>query len=757
MYNSFFILIAGTLPFLIAGLPAGYYLNRKYSKSPAPETTFAYAVFFGYIFYAVPSMYLARPGMPVGKFAWFLPAAAVLSCSIFLGKMRKKGFLKRLVPPVWFVIAAVLVFSFLNFGFLAMDPIRYRMDDFSDLRYYAAAGEAWKTIPHSEWKMLYAKDNTLWLSWASICNDGMERICPVLMFSLISAWAHVDASAVSGAVGNLAVLFVFCGAVTFIDGMEIKDFSKGVMAVGAALCPMVVISMLNCFIPMTMLVGGTLFACTFFVRFLEKPDIPGSIFAGIFIAVFIETVLDGLYVLLGLYVLTAASLIFAGKMKIRDLRYSLITFLCVPVTVLPVLCHLLTEFFGTRSVRTDFNIIYHFVYSRIALTYAYFGTRLTDRGSRYIFVVTIASFVLLFMGVTGLVIAFLRTKKFRYTNILAVFALSFIFLALDCEAQYAFYKVFQLSFPGLLIGAWILLSGICRELFGIGKKTGYRRFIFAAYGLFACALITEGYSVGMSCGHLLRCSIEYTNERDSNANRTYLTENGRPDWETLLRIRKLSGHDLLYVSSIEESHAQTLFSYFGRDNHIWYMNPETYDCSKIRGYGWEKVTPGCSVPEDAEIYVEAGKENVIRNQEDRENLVSVLSVRESGGKAPATFTGRPVSGIEQITFDFFSRESRTVRLVLGVTAEDGSGEVILREEGSGLSNDQGSLRQEKKQELSAGETDSWDGSAVRLVSGEAGEIILHLEPGSTRIVLAAEGEETVTVNSCRVESVHPDS
>ena len=753
MYNSFVILIAGTLPFFIAGLPTGYYLNRKLSNCPAPEVTWACAVFSGYIFYAVPSMYLTRMGMPAGRFAWVLLVFAVLTCGIFLWRMRKKGLLRHLIPPVWFIAAAALVFVLLNFGFLSMDPIRYRMDDFSDLRYYAAAGEAWKTIPHSEWKGLYAKENALWLSWASICNDGMERICPVLMFSLISSWAHADASAVSGAVGNLAVLFVFCGAVTFLDSAEMKGFTRGSAAVGAALCPMVVISMLNCFLPMTMLVGGTLFACTFFVRILEKPDCTGSLFAGVFIAVFIETVLDGVYILTGLYALTAASLIFAGKMKIRDLRYALLTIPAVPVTVLPVFDHLLTELLGTSSVRTAFNIIYHYAYSRAALTYAYFGTRLTERGSRYIFTVTIASYVLLFMGAAGLILAFLQTKKFRYANALSVFALSFVFLALDYEAQYAFYKVFQLGFPGLILGAWILLTGICRDLRRTGRRTGCLRFLFASYVLFACALITEGYSVGMSCGHLLRCSIEYTNERDSNANRTYLTEDGRPDWEMLLHVRELSGHDLLYVSSNEESHAQTLFSYFGRENHIWYMDPDTYERSKIRGYGWEHVTAGCDVPADAEIYIEDGKENVILNREDRENLIAVLSVRGSAGESAVTFDGTPASGITRLEFHTFSRESRAVRLILDVTADDGSGEVIIRGDGSCFSTEKVCPEEEGMRELSADKANFGYGSTMRFVSGEDGEIILYLDPGSTQIVLEPEGGATLTVNSCRIEGV----
>lgn len=752
MYNACFILLVGTIPFFLAGLPAGYYLNRKFRETPAPETTWSFAVFFGYIFYAVPSMFLVRLEIPVGRFAWVLPASAGVICGVFLWNMKKRKLMKRLIPPAWFIVAAVLVFLLLNFGFLTMNPIRYRLDDFSDLRYYAAAGEAWKTIPHGEWKTLYAEDNALWLSWASICNDGMERICPVLMFSLISSWAGVDASAVSGAVGNLAVLFVFCGAVVFLDDIEMKGFIKGTIAVGTALCPMVVISMLNCFLPMTMLVGGTLFACSFFVRIFEKPDIPGSFFAGSFIAVFIETVLDGVYILLGLYALTAVSMIFTGKMRIRDLRYSLITLFCAPVILLPVLDHLLTEFFGTNSVRTDFNIIYSYAYSRIALTYAYFGTRLSGRGSRYIFVVTIVSFVLLFMGVVGLAAAFLRTRKFRYTNLLAVFALSFIFLALDYEAQYAFYKVLQLSFPGLLIGAWLLLSGICREFLSIGMRAGWRRFTFAAYGLLACALFTEVYSVGMSCGHLLRCSIEYSNDRDSNANRTYLTEDGRPNWEMLLRVRELSGQDLLYVSGNEESHAQTLFSYFGRENHIWYLNPGTYELSRIKRYGWESVNPGYDVPADAEIYIEDGKENVILNREERDDLIAVLSaVGNEGGSA--TFSGNPVSGITKLELDVFSRDRRTVRLILDVTAEDGSGEILLREAGSASLNDPERSPQDSAQDLSAEEADSGQGGEIHFSSGEAGEMILNLKQGSSHVVLETEGGKTLTVNSCRVECI----
>lgn len=73
MYNSFMILLMGTISFLIPGLPAGYWLNARLSGHPAAEVTYAYALFAGYVLYAVPSMYLARAGVPVRMFAWALP------------------------------------------------------------------------------------------------------------------------------------------------------------------------------------------------------------------------------------------------------------------------------------------------------------------------------------------------------------------------------------------------------------------------------------------------------------------------------------------------------------------------------------------------------------------------------------------------------------------------------------------------------------------------------------------------------------
>ena len=56
-------------------------------------------------------------------------------------------------------------------------------------------------------------------------------------------------------------------------------------------------------------------------------------------------------------------------------------------------------------------------------------------------------------------------------------------------------------------------------------------------------------------------------------------------------------------------------------------------------------------------------------------------------------------------------------------------------------------------ELSADKANFGYGSAMRLGSGEAGEFILYLDPGSTQIVLEPEGGETLTVNSCRIEGV----
>lgn len=677
MYNSLIILLMGTVPFLAAGLPIGYWLNARLSDRPAAEVTYAYALFAGYALYAVPSMYLARAGIPVRMFAWLLLAAAAAGLAGFLYRMKKAGKLRELVPPAWFVLSALAVFLVVNFGFLTMDPLRYRMDDFSDLRYYAAAGEAWKTVPHGEWKTAYSENNELWLSWAAICNNGMERICAVMLFSLISSWAMVDTSAVSGAIGNLAVLFVFAGAVCFLEGVKGGSRLKASASVWAALCPMVVISMLNCFLPMTMMVGGTLFACTFFVKVLKKRDIPTAIAAGIFIGVFVETVLDGLYVLTGLYILTLICLLFAGHLRFRDLRYSVLTAATAPLTVLPVMYYLVRELRGTSSVRTAFNIIYHFAFSRVALTYAFFGTRFTDRGAKYIFVITIASFLLLFIGIAGLITAFLKTKDLRYTNILAVFALSLIFLALDYEAQYAFYKVLQLSFPGLVIGACLFLEMVRRELLKAQKHSGLARYRTAAAVLMVCSLAVEVYSIGMSGGHLLRCSIKYTNERDSNTNCTYLTEDKRPDWDTLEALHGTEGRSILYVSNHEESHAQTLFSYMARGNRIWYLDPETYSLSRIQTYGWENISPGKDVPLDAEIYIEDGKEKYILNQEERENYAAMLAFYTEGRNDAVTLDGTPITGVTGLRLDAFTRKDRDIRLVLDAAPADEKDTVTL--------------------------------------------------------------------------------
>ena len=728
MYNSFMILLLGTIPFLIAGIPVGYWLNARLTEHPAAEVTYAYALFAGYVLYAVPSLYLARAGIPVRVFAWILPVGAAAGFAWFLIRMKKAGRSKELVPPVWFVLSALAVILVVNFGFFTMDPLCYRLDDFSDLRYYAAAGEAWKTIPHKEWQAAYSENNALWLSWASICNDGMERICAVMLFSLISSWAGVDASAVSGAVGNIAVLFVFAGAVSFLEGTKVGDRIKAAASVWAALCPMVVISMLNCFLPMTMMVGGTLFACTFFVKVLAKRDIPTAIAAGIFIGVFVETILDGLYVLTGLYALTLVCLLFARRVRLRDLRYSVLTAMAAPLTVLPVIRYLLRELFGTNSVRTAFNVIYSFAYSRVALTYAFFGTRLTGRGSRYILVITIVSFVLLFIGVTGLILSLLSTMDLRYANILAVFALSFIFLALDYEAQYAFYKVLQLSFPGIVIGTWLFVEAVRKELLRTGKQSGFARYRAAAVVLIACVLAVELYSIGMSGGHLRRCTIEYTNERDSNANMTYLTEDGRPNWDILEEVHSTEGRDILYVSNHEESHAQSLFAYMARGNRIWYLDPETYALSRIPAYGWENISPGEDVPEDAEIYIEDGKEGYLLNKDERGNFAVMLACYTEGRDDAVTLDGSPVFGVTGLRLDVFTRKERNVRLVLDVEPMDGEENVTLTV------------------------TDG-DGSASYVVLPPEGETVIDLsfKAGRSTILLDPREGRVLSLNTYRLE------
>ena len=60
MYNSLIILLMGTVPFFVAGLPIGYWLNARLSDRPAAEVTYAYALFAGYALYAAYYYELSR-------------------------------------------------------------------------------------------------------------------------------------------------------------------------------------------------------------------------------------------------------------------------------------------------------------------------------------------------------------------------------------------------------------------------------------------------------------------------------------------------------------------------------------------------------------------------------------------------------------------------------------------------------------------------------------------------------------------------
>ena len=251
------------------------------------------------------------------------------------------------------------------------------------------------------------------------------------------------------------------------------------------------------------------------------------------------------------------------------------------------------------------------------------------------------------------------------------------FLALDYEAQYAFYKVLQLSFPGIVIGTWLFVEAVRKELLRMGKQSGLARYRAASAVLTACVLAVELYSIGMSGGHLRRCTIEYTNERDSNANMTYLTEDGRPNWDILEEVHSIEGRDILYVSNHEESHAQSLFAYMARGNRIWYLDPETYALSRIPAYGWENVSPGEDVPEDAEIYIEDGKEGYLLNKDERGNFAVMLACYTEGRDDAVTLDGSPVSGVTGLRLDAFTRKERNVRLVLDVEPADGEGNVTL--------------------------------------------------------------------------------
>ena len=126
------------------------------------------------------------------------------------------------------------------------------------------------------------------------------------------------------------------------------------------------------------------------------------------------------------------------------------------------------------------------------------------------------------------------------------------------------------------------------------------------------------------------------------------------------------------------------------------------------------------MPEDAEIYIEDGKEGYLLNKDERGNFAVMLAFYTEGRDDAVTLDGSPVSGVTGLRLDAFTRKERNVRLALDVEPADGEGSVALT--------------------VTDGDGDAFyvvlppEGETVIDLSFKAGRSTILLDPGEGRIL-----------------------
>ncbi|MCR5294366.1 MAG: hypothetical protein K6E30_04200 [Lachnospiraceae bacterium] len=673
------LLAWGTIPYFLAGTMLAVPVMRKIGEKENPVLFYSSSFFFGYGLLIGAAKLITTLDIPVRHFAAPLMGVMLLSsaiCFVYEFRRDRKGLFRMMRPPLWFAGAAVLVFIFVNFGYLSVPLLHYQMDDHMDLFYYLNNAEALRTLPYSTWEKLYSSGNQLWLGWAAKEYNGFHRISMGEYIALTAQMAGTEAAAATGAAGNFCMLSIFLGAASLVN--ELLDNKKlaAAAALWAALNPASICAMLECYLPMSFFIGALLFFCVMSVKTILEPGVIVSAAMGIFLGAVLTTLLDGVYLLMGLSLLVFFSLLVTNEVFFYTLPGLLGSWAAAIVLNIPFLGRILEELTFAMG-RKALDPIYYFAYSVKILTYSFFGTLMTGWSDAGIFAVKMLSLLLFIAGFLGLAFAFYRKRRICILNLLAVFFCSFVFISQSESYKYAFYKLFQFSFPGILIGIWLLwemLLPVAREE---NRRTPnlFFKSLPAVSAVFI--FLTSLFSVYNAFLHIYRCSIEYTNEGDSMTV-LYPTEDGRPDWELYEEIREESGRDILYVQK-QYSGQSKWFMHWARRNRLYFIDTNSYLHNRSMFSSWKEVNPKTEVPLDAEIRVEYGDEEAVLNSTDRENTVLMLLYHRDGDTIAgmdnyiAFSDEKQISGISALKLAAFAREEKSAILTLNLSTTKAKG------------------------------------------------------------------------------------
>lgn len=355
-------------------------------------------------------------------------------------------------------LSNIVVLFMASWNYILYGAKWYKAYGWWDIHYYSVQAEAVRSTPFHQWSVL-AQTSPNMLA-VTTYFQGAHRISLGAFTGLIASVANVDGASAVGFTNAFAMLLIYCAVMYYLGGRDIAFWKKALIALTATFIPGVVMTNLECFVPMLLFIGIIVFTSKLIEDILLQNSIKGSVLGGIIYAAACTTLLDGIYILIAVLIIDLLILMLKGKISLKKGIVKVITIIASTIVWnIPYLPYILEEL-HTDLARQALNSIYYFSYSPGLFRWIFYGSALENTSEKIVLLLTLVAIVMFILGMAGIIGEVLKRMDIFFLNGLAVICASLIFFSMKEEMQYAFYKVFSLAIPIIIVGIWMCVNDI---------------------------------------------------------------------------------------------------------------------------------------------------------------------------------------------------------------------------------------------------------------------------------------------------------
>lgn len=673
---SLWILVFGIAVTFIAGIPVTQFAFNRNGSVLERDELWALAPFMGYGVIACVLNLLVKMDIPVQYTA--LPLFLVITTVfifLFVKKSREKK-LRTLLPTRAFVLIFLAILALVSFAYLRIGAKWYKGYGWWDSTFYGMHPEALKTTPLSEMAALTGETpyfgNFMW------AYGGTHRISCAVLQAFVAELTGTDGVSTLGFISIYANVLVFCGLLYATKDVPMRKWMRYAGCGFSSVIPNVVYTHLECFIPVCLFISFVIVSSKLFVEILDGPNIYKSVLVGFFVAASITTLLDGVYLLVGLAALALIAVVIAHRTSFfRGLLHVAVTFGSAWLLNLPYRTYLLDEWAHSVSARSRLNDLASFAYSPRVLDRAFWGTLLADDTGFKAIVnmsLTLVAIGLLVIGLYALIHLLIRKHMVEGLTFCALAFSPIVFLIENEDCRYAFYKLFTFAIPLISCGSWIFGDICLDELdtsFLLEPANRLERLLRRLAKPVVCVALCGTFILSV-CGSVQRINIaiqDQTGGREGQADTQWGCVFFQPDYEALYsELDTMAGENLLIVDT-EMSLPYWWMTYYARHNYIYSLTDEIDDKYYA---GQENARSHCeNIPMDSKIVWTPRAYNMVIDVEKQDDFAAVLQTQTD---VHTVISQWEVPTDNSFRLYAFARNAAEAELVLSAQSVDPSGQ-----------------------------------------------------------------------------------